>query len=217
MLSPSALAKALGISRQMVHRHERDGKIKRGDGGFDLDQVRLQLAQNLGSKQGGSPRRGPVAVRRTTARMCPGGDHVLDDAGVCANCAFGEIQPAPRVVVECEPQPHGGWLKRERATDDADAPEGSKADLEKKLLAERVEKAQLDNSARKKVLIDAGEASAAWGNAITTARNKALMLPSELAPRLALESDPVVCEEMLRTGIYTMLAELSECPLPHAE
>ena len=192
MLGPSALATALGISRQMVYQYEREEKIKRGeDGKFDLDAVRRQLAQNLGTKQGGSPRRGapapaPAAPPPETGR--------------------------PGVVVEAEPQPHGGWLKREHAIEDdgVDAPAGSKADLEKCLLAERVEKAKLDNSARKKILIDAAEASAAWANMITTARNKALMLPSELAPKLAMETDAITCEEILKTGIYAMLSELSE-------
>lgn len=192
MLGPTALAAALGISRQMVYQYEREGKIQRRDGKFDLEEVRRQLAANLGTKQGGPPRKGMPAV------------------------------PAPaagrRIEIELEPQPHGGSLKREHAIEDElganfleeNAPAGSKVDLEKKLLAERFRRARLQNDQSERILIDADEAMKAWGNMITTARNKALMLPSELSRKVAYESDPVVCEEILKAGIDAMLSELAE-------
>jgi hypothetical protein len=195
MLGPSALAKALGISRQMVYQYERDGKITRGAGGFDLEAVRAQLAHNLGEKRGGSPKRGNPATPEPA---------VSRDAS----------QVRPGIVLEAEPQPHGGWLRREHAIEDLDAPEGSKADLEKQLLAERVEQKRRDNEKESGKLIDADEAEKAWGDMVTTSRNKALMLPSELAPKLALEADPVVCEEILRAGIYSMLSELANYQPP---
>ncbi len=194
MLGPTALAAALGISRQMVYQYLREGKITRTDGQFDLETVRRQLAQNLGSKQGGSPKRGKPAPP------------VSYDA---APAVSARTEAGRQVLVEMEPQPHGGSLKREHAIDDADAPEGSKADLEKKLLAERVEKAKLDNSARKKILIDAADTAQVWGNAITLARNRAVLLPGELASKLAAESDVTACEEILKVGIYEMLSDLA--------
>jgi len=191
LLGASALAAALGVSRRMVYQYEQEGKIQRRDGKFDLEAVRAQLAANLGTKQGGPPRKGKPAP---------------------------PVEAGRQVEVEAEPQPHGGWLKRERAIEDEagdcfleeNAPAGSKVDLEKKLLAERFRKARLQNDQAERILIDAEEAMAAWGNMITTARNKALMLPSELSRKLAMETDPVACEEILKAGIDAMLSELAE-------
>jgi len=45
---------------------------------------------------------------------------------------------------------------------------------------------------------------------ITTARNKALMLPNELSAKLAIETDPIICEQILKKAIDAMLSELAE-------
>jgi hypothetical protein len=67
----------------MVYQYEREGKISRRDGGFDLAEVREQLARNLGTKKGGVPRKGdrqpveqperkPAAVREIPTPRAPG-------------------------------------------------------------------------------------------------------------------------------------------------
>ena len=64
-------------------------------------------------------------------------------------------------------------------------------------------------------LIDGDKAEAAWAGMIKSARQKALLLPSELGPKVAVESDPIQCSEIIRTGIFAMLTELAEYR-PHA-
>lgn len=59
-------------------------------------------------------------------------------------------------------------------------------------------------------LIDAKDAERAWGGMVGAARAKALCLPGQLARKIALETDPVICEEMLKDAMYKLLAELSE-------
>jgi len=59
-------------------------------------------------------------------------------------------------------------------------------------------------------LIDGDQAEAAWAGMIKSARQKALLLPSELGPKVAVETDPVQCTEIIRTGIFAMLTELAE-------
>ncbi len=73
----------------------------------------------------------------------------------------------------------------------------------------RAKHAELDLKKRMGDLIDAKEAEAAWGQAIMTVRNKALLLPGELAAKLAAESDVAACEEILKVGIYEMLSDLA--------
>jgi len=200
-------ARQLGVSHVALIKARKTGALRADpDGRLDVDQVR----KSEWWKNRGGPLADPPAGNgdaRSTA--VPGGNS--EAAG-------------RRVEVELEPQPRGGALKREHAIEEEDGGL-AKIEIEKLVLLERREKLHLDNEERKGTLVDAAEASEAWGNMITTARNKALMLPSELAPKLARESDTVACEEILRTGIYAMLSELAswspasqpiaDC-LPHA-
>ncbi|MCE5306762.1 MAG: hypothetical protein LLG20_03895, partial [Acidobacteriales bacterium] len=72
MLGPSALAAALGISRQMVYQYRSEGKITPdASGQYDLDTVRQQLARNLGAKKGGVPRRGERGTVEVPQRKQP--------------------------------------------------------------------------------------------------------------------------------------------------
>jgi hypothetical protein len=59
-------------------------------------------------------------------------------------------------------------------------------------------------------LISREAAELAWSGMVVSTRIKALYLPSQLANRLAAESDPITCEEILRDAIYRLLTELSE-------
>ena len=74
----------------------------------------------------------------------------------------------------------------------------------------KAEREQLRLDEEKKLLISAEEAKQVWSAMVTTARNKALMLPSELGPKLAVETDAVACEEVLRNAIYAFLSEMTE-------
>ena len=58
--------------------------------------------------------------------------------------------------------------------------------------------------------IVAADAERAWGGMIVAARTKALFIPGQLARKIALETDPVICEEILKDAMYKLLAELSE-------
>jgi hypothetical protein len=59
-------------------------------------------------------------------------------------------------------------------------------------------------------LISRESAEKAWGGMVVSTRTKALYLPSQLASRLASESDPITCEEILKDAVHKLLSELSE-------
>jgi hypothetical protein len=59
-------------------------------------------------------------------------------------------------------------------------------------------------------LISRESAEKAWGDMVVSTRTKALYLPSQLASRLASESDPITCEEILKDAVHKLLSELSE-------
>jgi hypothetical protein len=64
MMNHTELAKALGISREMVHRHVKAGRLSQeSGGGFDADKARAQLSANVRKKNGGSPRKSEPTVR----------------------------------------------------------------------------------------------------------------------------------------------------------
>jgi hypothetical protein len=85
-LSPSALARALGVSRQMIYRYIWKGQIDRPHGGFDLAAVRRQISQNLRRKLGGSPRRG------TCTRATPQLVSVGEEPGEASELRIGPFE-----------------------------------------------------------------------------------------------------------------------------
>jgi hypothetical protein len=61
-MNRTELAEALGLSRQMLNRHQKAGRIKpEPDGTFDLEKIKAQLAANVKKQQSGS-RRKPFSV-----------------------------------------------------------------------------------------------------------------------------------------------------------
>ncbi len=66
LLSGAKLAAKLGVSPPMVTKYKREGKIQEEPGGgYILKKVKSQLANTLGSKQGGVPRRGDREPNRS--------------------------------------------------------------------------------------------------------------------------------------------------------
>ena len=60
------------------------------------------------------------------------------------------------------------------------------------------------------ILVDAEEAAIEWQRQILAARKHALQLPSKLAPKVAVESDVLICQHLIEREIRAMLSELSE-------
>lgn len=58
--------------------------------------------------------------------------------------------------------------------------------------------------------IDAFEAACQWGAMIVAARNRALLIPSKLAPKVAVVSDVLECQQIIDREIRSFLTELSE-------
>src|SRR5713226_3625452 len=57
-MNRTELAKALGISRQMLNRHQKAGRLTpEPDGSFDLEKVKVQLAANVKKQRSGSRRK----------------------------------------------------------------------------------------------------------------------------------------------------------------
>jgi hypothetical protein len=60
------------------------------------------------------------------------------------------------------------------------------------------------------ILVDAEEAATEWQRQILAARKHALQLPGKLAPKVAVESDVLICQHLIEREIRAMLSELSE-------
>ncbi len=60
------------------------------------------------------------------------------------------------------------------------------------------------------IMVDAYEAACEWGAHIVTVRNRALGIPSKIAPKVACVSDVLECQEILDREIRSFLSELSE-------
>lgn len=71
-------------------------------------------------------------------------------------------------------------------------------------------KAEMEVEKLKGRLIDAFETVQAWGDMITSARNRALLIPATAAPRVAVVSDVLECQHILDREIRSFLSEISE-------
>jgi pyruvate/2-oxoglutarate dehydrogenase complex dihydrolipoamide acyltransferase (E2) component len=71
-------------------------------------------------------------------------------------------------------------------------------------------RAKLDYRKRAAELVEVADMEREVGNMITSFRGRLLVLPGELAEKMAVEADPVTCREMLETGIYEALSELAQ-------
>ena len=98
---------------------------------------------------------------------------------------------------------------------DATAPAGeggtiSLAEAQLRHELAKATKTEFEVAKLKGTLVDAYEAACAWGTMITSARNRALLIPSKIAPKVAAVSDVVSCQEILDREIRSFLTELSE-------
>jgi hypothetical protein len=74
LLTHAQLAPVLGISREMIYRHEKNGKLtQEPGGGFDAEKAKAQFAANVKKKQGGTPRRAEAAEANRLGPRSAGG------------------------------------------------------------------------------------------------------------------------------------------------
>ena len=60
------------------------------------------------------------------------------------------------------------------------------------------------------ILVDAEEVETEWERHINAAREHALQLPSKLAPKVAVESDVLICQHIIEREVRSFLTELSQ-------
>jgi hypothetical protein len=126
-------------------------------------------------------------------------------------------QAAPSLGEKPKAKNTGGRGSREITIpldpDAAPAGEGGTISLAEAQLRHELAKAtktEFEVAKLKGTLIDAYEAAVEWGTMITSARNRALLIPSKIAPKVAATSDVVSCQEILDREIRSFLTELSE-------
>jgi phage terminase Nu1 subunit (DNA packaging protein) len=113
-------------------------------------------------------------------------------------------QPEPETTPEAPPEP-----ETEPAYDELPG-EINRAEADRRLTLAKAELAELELLEARGILVEAGAVQEVWGAMISAAKARALLIPTSLAARIARESDPVTCEELLKQEIDQMLFELSE-------
>jgi hypothetical protein len=93
-----------------------------------------------------------------------------------------------------------------------DVPRGSLAAAQLVKAQADAKRAALEVRRLEKRLLDSDEVSGAWSGMIVAAKAKLLVLGDELADRLAAESNPVACREMVDRKIHEALSDLAEYP-----
>ena len=93
-----------------------------------------------------------------------------------------------------------------------DVPRGSLAAAQLVKAQADAKRAALEVRRLEKRLLDRDEVADAWSGMIAAAKAKLLVIGDELADRLAAESNPVACREMVDKKVYEALAALAEYP-----
>lgn len=185
-VGPSALAKALGVSRDMVARYRRAGKITPDENGqYDLDTARAQLAATLRPKRGGPERIGERAENYGSAPA-----------------EIGE----PEVQFPAEPTTKTVIVQRQMGA----PPKGTLAYEQLRLERARTTKALIDIRRIRGELIPKDECRHEWGRMISAARAAILMLPAKVAPRVAAIGDVLECQAILEREVRALLNELKD-------
>lgn len=68
---------------------------------------------------------------------------------------------------------------------------------------------KLANDESEGKLVDGEAVKVAWSEVISTSRSMLLLIPDEIGDRLASESDPIRCRELVREKIHHALSELA--------
>src|ERR1051325_2680578 len=150
-------ARILGVSHVALIKARKSGALEfEPDGQVDTDKVRTS---EWGKKRWDGAAPPPDPGTRETAP--PAG---VPSTVEVRRQSEQDRDDQRRVVMEPEPQPHGGWLKRERATEEGEGASEdpkSKIDLEKDVLRERAERYRLENAVRSASLVDRAEVESA--------------------------------------------------------
>lgn len=200
LITPAEYARLRGLNRATISRQIKAGKIPtHSDGLIDPREADSAREKNLdpGKRLGAQARkRGGPAVAwggsgKSETRIGTEGDAV--PAGSTAQIAQPDAEEAgPSAGETPEADPNNYWKSRA-------AREYWESELSR-LKAER----------ERGSLIDAKDAELAWSGMIAATRSKILALPANLAHRLAVESDQILCEEMLKDAVHRLLTGLSE-------
>jgi hypothetical protein len=169
-------AASRGVSKNTINKAVKRGKIPLVNGLIDPLAADAAWKRNKDSRQ-------PSKL----AAAAPPRDRAPVDSPPAAD--------GRRVTVEAEPQPHGGWLKREHALEDPDdfeaPPSGSLAAAQLVYAVAKGRRAELDVAVLEGKLISADEVRAAQTERATAEREALLNWPSsgfaaELAAKFGL-------------------------------
>lgn len=170
-LTQAEIARALGVSRQAIHKLVQAGKLALGeDGRCDLDTARTAIAASVhpGSKtaqalQTQAPPPPPATV------PVPGAQHVVIPAAASQFLASADEHGMPTNY-------HVARTLRE---------------------AEEARMARLKREEMEGQLIRVSAVETAWASSLAAAREHLLQVASRLAPLLAAETDPLKIDQML--------------------
>ena len=179
-LTSRAIGDALGVSRQVVSKAIKKGRI---DPSKPIEQIRIDWARNADPLQRA---RGLAAV---TAPQAP-------------PAQVQQIRrpaPAARRVVE-DDSDGGGPAKLGGLT---------KYDLEMRDMAVRLKLRQVALREKEGALIRADEVRAEWSALVLNAKSRLLQLGDELSDELACSSDRVHCKKLIDDKVYEILNELA--------
>lgn len=108
--------------------------------------------------------------------------------------------PEPAAVVQIEPQAEG-----QEPTESVE----SYSEAQARELRAKADLRELELAEKRAELINGAEHHQSVCEMITTAKSRMLLIPDEIGDRLAVETNPVKCREMLREKIWHAMSELS--------
>jgi hypothetical protein len=185
-LSNRAIARELGVTHTAVNKAVTAGRI---DPAKSLEEIRRDWERNADSQQ---------RARRL------GSDHESSRPVSAPHPSARRVTAAAAVhAPEFDTQESGPTRLNGL----------SKFDVELREMIVRLRLRQLELQERERSLVAAKDVRAAWAALVLNAKSRLLAIADELSEALALETDPVVCKEIVDAKLYEVLNELARYQL----
>ena len=193
ILGRNAAARELGISGQALGRAFRDGRVKQTpEGLYDVEACRIALKKNSNLVKQKNARSQQRPKRKTEGPT---------------------LDSEPTTPLDQNPEPTQCPPGGDPEGEEYGGTSYSEAQRQREWI--RVEKEKLNLEKQRLSLVELMPVNAYVAGMIMQAREELIRIPLELRDKLAQETDPIKCQEMLLDRIDQTLEKMSEFkPLP---
>jgi len=213
-LGVKALAQEIGRSGAAVTRALQRGKTVEEIREAARKTDERRLAGKARGKQAGGPLVGPKSV----GGYVPARAKALPNAKIAQISSKKSENPITRVNLDEIGVEIGGGVRQIAGPEPSRTltganPNETMAEAERRKMIALADERELTVMQKRKELLPVKEINAWFNKQFSLARNILIRMPSELRDRLAAETDPTKCEELVEVEVRRALQQLKEMPI----